>query len=168
MRTFSIPTATLGLTLTTACGTPTLDWQDTLREQQSDDRESDTSTPTSSEQGIEGMWLGSHIEIYTYSVDLPYSETYEDGSTYSFTLNLALNADLDGQLMYEGEQTDPSGSSFTYAGSFACTGMPAGSNSYAIEIQDVELSLQCVLDGDALECASVFEGMDFSIDFTRG
>ena len=168
MRTFSIPTATLGLTLTTACGTPVLDFQEDW--QASNSIAPGTSDPNPSEQGISGLWLGAHMSWYGGEGDLPTVYSYGDGTSYSYTVNLVLHANLQGSLLYEGESTYEDGSGFSYSDAYDCTATPTGNNTYDITTDDLDLglTLQCTLDGDTLECESEIDEFGIDIDFTRG
>jgi hypothetical protein len=155
-RQFAVPVTTLLLSLTVA-----------------------TTTTACSGDGIMGDWLATGLEIdgedYSSILD-GYSETY-DGCTYTSSTSFRLEFDeKDGDTVTgEFRQTysySYSGAcdeeSYTEGYSYDAEATKGDEGNWDIDIDDVDFDMNCVIEGDEMECDSEFYGSDATWTFEKG
>ena len=153
-RQFAVPAAALLLSLTAA------------------------TTSACSSGGVMGDWLATGLELdgedYSYILD-GYSETY-DGCTYTYSQSFRLEFDeKDGDAVtgkfkqiysysYSGACEDES---HTESYSYDAEATKADKGSWDISVDDMSMDMNCVIEGDDMECDGEFYGDDSTWTFER-
>jgi len=162
-RSFPLPLTTLGLTagaapalLTTGC-TPAVvgDWD--LKELE-----------------IDGEDMSSYLDGYSYTYEYEgctYTSSFSVGATLSITADKReLEGELDLASNYSvTDSCDPS-ENYTdvYSESYDADVEAGDDGAWEIEIDDLDWSLECTVDGDELSCEGDYDGDDIKLVFERG
>ena len=154
IREFTVPVASLLLSLTVA------------------------ATTGCSSNGIMGDWLLTGLERdgedYGYILD-GYSETY-DGCTYTASISFRLALDeKDGDTVtgefkqtysysYSGACDDES---YTETYSYDAEATKGGGGTWDINVDDMDLDMNCAIDGKDMECDGEFYGDEATFTFEK-
>lgn len=127
-------------------------------------------TGCSSEKKLLGTWSLTSYDYDGYIYKLPYEYTYvDDGITYTEKSGIRLEFKKDGRgewISYY-EYTSSEGDNYSEEYGYSLDWEKGAKRSFDIEIDDIDLDMNCTIDGDDMVCEGDVDGEDVTMDLER-